>query len=242
MQITARTSAIEKLRRLRLFRPSEEVAPIPIRRDPIKRGFDILFSSAVLVTLSPLLLAVGLCVKLTSPGPILFFSKRLGRGGKVIECVKFRTMFQDAEERLQDLLKTDEGLRLEWEVFQKFKQDPRITSIGKFLRKTSLDEMPQFWNVLKGDMSVVGPRPPTLMGAPDQYLQEIQLVYGEAAWKILTVRPGITGIWQISGRSKIPMEERRKLEANYAENRTFWKDLVVIAKTVPAVLFSRGAF
>jgi undecaprenyl-phosphate galactose phosphotransferase len=151
-------------------------------------------------------------------------------------------MYRDAETRLWHLLQTEPALRKEWDIYQKLKDDPRITPIGKFLRKTSLDEFPQFWNVLKGDLSVVGPRPPALMGAPEQFLQEIRLVYGDSTKKILTVRPGITGVWQISGRSKIPLKEKRKIEEEYALNRTFWKDLVVIAKTIPAVVFSRGAF
>jgi len=151
-------------------------------------------------------------------------------------------MFADAEIRLHSLLQTEPVLRKEWEIFQKFKDDPRITPIGKFLRKTSLDEIPQFWNVLRGDLSVVGPRPPTLVGPPQHYLHEIRQLYGPSANLILSVRPGITGLWQISGRSQIPMQERVKIEAEYAETRNFWFDLVVIAKTIPAVFFSKGAF
>ena len=151
-------------------------------------------------------------------------------------------MFADAESRLHYLLQTEPNLKKEWDTFQKFKVDPRITPIGKFLRKTSLDEIPQFLNVLMGDLSVVGPRPPTLVGPPQHYLQEIRKLYGPSANLILSVRPGITGLWQISGRSQIPMQERVKIEAEYAESRNFWFDLVVIAKTIPAVFFSKGAF
>jgi len=150
-------------------------------------------------------------------------------------------MYKDAEERLHHLLNTDAAFRAEWDAFQKVKLDPRITPIGRFLRKTSLDEIPQFWNVLRGDLSVVGPRPPTLLGPQDQFLQEIGLLYGESTAKILSVRPGITGVWQISGRSQLTFEQRRKLEENYADTRTFWKDLWVIFKTIPAVFLSRGA-
>jgi undecaprenyl-phosphate galactose phosphotransferase len=151
-------------------------------------------------------------------------------------------MFMDAETRLHHLLQTEASLRAEWETFQKFKDDPRITPVGKLLRKTSLDEIPQFWNVLVGELSVVGPRPPTLLGPPECYLDELRKLYGPSADLILTVRPGITGLWQISGRSQIPMLERAKIEARYAESRNFWTDLVVIAKTIPAVFFSKGAF
>lgn len=219
-----------------------EEQEIPIRRDPLKRGFDILFSSLCILLLSPLFLTLAILIRCTSKGPIFYRSKRLGRGGSMIECLKFRTMYTNAEQRLIELLRTDSKLRTEWETYQKFKCDPRITPIGRLLRKTSLDEIPQFWNVLKGDLSIVGPRPPTLLGPPDQFLREIRTVYGDAAFNILSVRPGITGVWQISGRSEIPLDVRRQMEEEYAISRTFWTDLVVIAKTVPAVLFSKGAF
>lgn len=212
------------------------------QQDRLKRAFDIVFSGAVLVLFSPIFLSIGAAVLITSPGPVIYGSKRLGQAGKAIECYKFRTMYKDADVQLQKLLASNREMQREWEIYQKLKTDPRITPIGRFLRKTSLDELPQFWNVLKGDLSVVGPRPPTLVGPPENFLKEIKLVYGDAAWKILTVKPGITGVWQISGRSQISMEERKKMEINYAETRTFWKDLVVICKTIPAVLFSRGAF
>lgn len=151
-------------------------------------------------------------------------------------------MFWDADERLKQLLNSNEELRSEWEQFQKLKNDPRITLIGQFLRKTSLDEWPQFWNVLKGDLSIVGPRPPVLIGPPDRFAEEIRKWYGIKMDKILSVRPGLTGVWQISGRSEIPFDERVRIEELYAETRTFWKDLVLILKTIPAVIFSRGAY
>jgi len=212
------------------------------RNDPLKRAFDIVFSSVFLLASFPLFLLLAVLVRCTSKGPVFFKSRRLGQCGKIIECLKFRTMYKDAEERLHHLLESNSAFRSEWDAFQKVKTDPRITPIGRFLRKTSLDEIPQFWNVLKGELSVVGPRPPTLLGPPDHYVQEIYLLYGERTAKILSVKPGITGLWQISGRSQISFEDRCKLEEHYVENRTFWLDLSVILKTVPAVLFSRGAF
>jgi|SRR5579872_2745089 len=212
------------------------------QRDPLKRIFDIVFSCLFLTFFFPVFLTLIFLVRFTSKGPVFFKSRRLGQKGKIIECLKFRTMYEDAEERLHHLLDTDSLFRAEWETFQKVKSDPRITPIGRFLRKTSLDEIPQFWNVLRGDLSVVGPRPPTLLGPPENFLQEISLLYGARTAKILSVKPGITGLWQISGRSQISFEDRCKLEAHYVENRTFWLDLAVILKTVPAVLFSRGAF
>jgi exopolysaccharide production protein ExoY len=227
----------------RLVRPQPpDFLEIAIRHDPLKRVFDILFSSAVIVLFSPVFILIALLVKLTSPGPILYKSVRLGRGGKVIYCWKFRSMFHDADERLNQLISSNPRLRAEWEQFQKLKKDPRITMIGQFLRKTSLDEWPQFWNVLKGDLSIVSPRPPVLMGPPDQFAEEIRKWYGVSAGKILSIRPGLTGVWQISGRSEISFDERVRLEEVYAETRSFWKDVILIIKTIPAVLFSKGAY
>lgn len=214
----------------------------PIRHDPLKRIFDLFFSLLCLLMASPLLLLIAVILKVTSPGPIFYRSPRLGRGGKIIHCLKFRTMYLDAETRLYEILKTNSRLRQEWNAFQKLKNDPRVTPFGKFLRKNSLDELPQFLNVLFGDLSVVGPRPPTLLGPPSQYLDEIRNLYGSSTSKILSIRPGITGVWQISGRSQIPFQERVKMEERYASEQNLWTDLVVIIKTIPAVLFSKGAF
>lgn len=215
--------------------------PIFIRRDPLKRAFDILFSLAVLIFTSPLFLILTLFVRCSSKGPIFFKDRRLGRGGEMIDCYKFRTMHPNAQDRLIELLKTNAVLQTEWNTFRKIKLDPRITPIGRFLRRTSLDELPQFWNVLKGDLSVVGPRPPTLLSSPDQFLEEIKAIYGDKAPIILSVRPGITGVWQTSGRSKISSQQKAAMEASYAETRTFLQDLILIFKTIPAVLLSRGA-
>ena len=241
MQSTITSSGVARLRQLRDL-GIEKPWIVSVRHDPLKRMFDIAFSLCFLLAASPLFLILIFLVRTTSPGPIFYKSRRVGRAGKVIECWKFRSMYKDAEERLHHLLDSDEQFRAEWEAFQKVKDDPRITLIGSFLRKTSLDEIPQFWNVLKGDLSVVGPRPPTLLGPPEHFLDEIRVLYGERAGVILSVRPGITGAWQISGRSQIPFEERCRIEEQYAKSRTFWADLLLIAKTIPAVIFSRGAF
>jgi undecaprenyl-phosphate galactose phosphotransferase len=143
-------------------------------------------------------------------------------------------MYRDADERLKVMLRADPSLKEEWETYWKLKNDPRITKVGKFLRKTSLDEFPQFWNVLKGDLSVVGPRPVTL--------DEIEKYYGEKAEKILSLRPGVTGLWQTSGRSLIAFDERVRLEESYVDSRSFLFDLKLIAKTVPTLFNSKGAF
>jgi undecaprenyl-phosphate galactose phosphotransferase len=151
-------------------------------------------------------------------------------------------MYFDADQRLKNLLQSNMSFLKEWETFQKVKNDPRITPLGYYLRKTSLDELPQLWNVLKGDLSLVGPRPPTLMGPKEEFLKEISLLYGDKASTILSVRPGITGIWQISGRSHISFSERCKMEENYALNHSLFKDLMILIKTIPVVFSSRGAF
>ena len=219
-----------------------EFLSIAIRHDPVKRIFDIAFSAFVLLLSSPIILILALLVKATSPGPVYYKSIRLGRAGRVIYCWKFRSMYHNADERLGHLLASDPTIRSEWEQYQKLKNDPRITPIGQFLRKTSLDEWPQFWNVFKGDLSIVGPRPPVLFGPPESFAEEIRKWYGPSTNKILAVRPGLTGVWQISGRSEISFDERVRLEEMYAETRTFKKDLILILKTIPAVLFSKGAY
>lgn len=143
-------------------------------------------------------------------------------------------MKANAEEILEDLLKKDPILKEEWLKFWKLKNDPRITSIGRFLRKTSLDEFPQFWNVLKGNLSVVGPRPVVQ--------EEITRYFGKSAAKVLSVRPGITGLWQVSGRNNLSMEERVKMESDYIDQKSFFFDLKIILKTIPVMLFSKGAY
>ncbi len=206
-----------------------------------KRVFDVFFSAVFLIFTSPLLILIATLISLTSKGAPLYRSMRLGAHGKMISCLKFRTMVQDADKKLEEILLSDVEKHEEWKVYQKLKQDPRITWIGKFLRRTSLDEAPQFWNVLKGDLSIVGPRPLTLL-SPGDPLEQVQSIYGGNTDLILSVKPGITGIWQVSGRSHISLQERQKMEANYVLKRTFWTDLIVIAKTIPAVIFSKGAF
>lgn len=240
-QATATSKELQLLYDLQKIASTEKPLVIQPRHLPLKRAFDILFSSLFLIGFSPVYLLLSLLVKVSSKGPIFYKSRRIGRGGVVIECWKFRTMHKDAEVRLSKLLQEDPKFREEWLLFQKVERDPRISPIGAFLRKTSLDELPQFWNVLKGDLSVVGPRPPTLVGPLEDSLDEIHLLYKDKAATILSVRPGITGIWQVSGRSKIPFEKRCTMEEEYAKTATFRTDLKIIFKTIPAIFFSKGA-
>jgi len=199
-----------------------------------KRIFDILFSLGAILFFLPLGLIIAMLIKLSSAGPIFYSSKRVGKDGQPIYCWKFRTMYQDSDKKLLELLNENPELKQEWDTYYKLKDDPRVSGIGKILRKTSLDELPQFWNVLGGSLSVVGPRPVTE--------EEIQKYFGEKASKILSVRPGLTGIWQTSGRSLLTFEERIRLEESYIEMQSLIFDLKIICKTIPMIFISRGAF
>ncbi|HEX2579411.1 MAG TPA: sugar transferase [Rhabdochlamydiaceae bacterium] len=199
-----------------------------------KRVFDVLFCLGAMAFFLPIGLIMALLIKLTSPGSIFYSSKRVGKDGQPIFCWKFRTMHQDADKKLFQLLSENPKLKREWDTYFKLKDDPRVSTIGKILRKTSLDELPQFYNVLKGDLSVVGPRPVTE--------EEIQKYFGSKASKILSVRPGLTGIWQTSGRSLLTFEERIRLEESYIDRQSLSLDLRIICKTIPAMFFTKGAF
>lgn len=206
----------------------------PVRHYPFKRAFDIVFSLCALVIGSPIFLLVALFVRFSSKGRVIYSHERIGRGGKAFRCYKFRTMYRDADQRLKDILAKNPDLKEEWERKHKLSKDPRVTPIGAFLRKTSLDELPQFWNVLKGDLSVVGPRPVVKA--------EVQRFLGFRAPLILSVRPGLTGIWQVSGRSNTSYEERLAMDEEYIAKQSLFLDLKLILRTVPAMVFTRGAY
>lgn len=173
-------------------------------------------------------------IRKVSSGPIFYSHERIGRGGKKFRCYKFRTMYEDADARLQELLEANPVLAQEWRTTRKLKNDPRIMPIGKILRKTSLDELPQFWNVLKGDLSIVGPRP--LVAC------EVVSYLGDKASKILSVRPGLTCIWQVSGRNDVSYDTRILLDEQYIDTQSLLLDLKLIIRTIPSMLFSKGAY
>ena len=200
-----------------------------------KRLFDVIFSLLILILFFPVYLLLALLIALSSSGPIFYVQKRVGKNYKPFVCIKFRTMVSNADEILMEMMETSSQLRQEFEDNFKLKQDPRITRIGRFLRLTSLDEFPQFWNVLKGDMSVVGPRPLVAEELPK---------YGCHIEKILTIRPGITGLWQVSGRNDIPYPRRVQIDLYYANFHNFWLDLWVIVKTIGVVIVPKknGAY
>ena len=196
----------------------------------VKRIFDIIIAAILLVLLIPVFVGVAIAIRLEDPGPILFKQTRVGRWGELFTMWKFRSMFTDAEERKKELMEQNE---MEGGVLFKMKDDPRITKVGRIIRKTSIDELPQLWNVLKGDMSLVGPRPP-VPAEVDQYSLSDR--------RRLEVIPGITCIWQISGRSDIPFDQQVELDAQYIESQSFWTDIKILLKTVPALLFGAGAY
>jgi len=195
-----------------------------------KRLFDIVVAAILLILLIPFFLTVALLIRLDSKGPFLFYQQRVGKQGKLFKMWKFRSMYADAEERLKELKKNNE---MKGGVLFKMKQDPRITRVGRFIRKLSIDELPQLWNVLKGEMSLVGPRPPL----PNEVAQ-----YTPYQYQRLMIKPGITCIWQISGRSKIPFEQQVEMDLEYIEKQSFWLDIVILLKTIPAVLKANGAY
>lgn len=205
-----------------------------IKRSPLKRAFDILFSFSSLVLCIPVFALIALAIRLTSRGPVIYSHERIGRGGKPFKCFKFRTMYPDADARLHDLLSACPVLHNEWMQTRKLKLDPRVMPIGRILRKTSLDELPQFWNVLKGDLSIVGPRP--LVSS------EVVGYLGDKAAKILSVRPGLTCIWQVSGRSDISYSRRIQLDEEYIDTQSFLLDLKLILRTIPSMVFTKGAY
>lgn len=199
----------------------------------MKRGFDIIFSLATLMLFAPLFLFLFLLVKLTSKGPAFYFSERVGKKGKKITCTKFRSMKIGAEYSLNNLLENS-SLNKEWSQYHKLKKDPRITKIGYFLRKTSLDELPQFFDVLRGDLSIVGPRPLSI--------SEIQKFSGPKIDAMLGVRPGITGLSQTQGRNLLSIEERIDLEQSYIQKQNLFIDLWIIIKTIPQIITCKGAY
>ncbi|MBO7327331.1 MAG: sugar transferase [Lentisphaeria bacterium] len=195
-----------------------------------KRFMDILLAIMIIIIGSPLFLLTALLVKVTSPGPIIFSQVRVGKYGRHFKFYKFRSMYIDAEARKAELLKHNESGD---GVIFKMKHDPRITPVGRFIRKFSIDELPQLFNVLLGDMSLVGPRPP---------LPSEVKTYSIEERKRLNITPGITCIWQVSGRSELPFQQQIALDKQYIASRSAWKDFLILLKTIPAILTGKGAW
>ena len=200
----------------------------------VKRSFDVVMSIALLPLLVLPMLLISLLIRIGSPGRAIFSQERIGKGGRAFRCYKFRTMYDDAEERLNGLLQDDPEAKSRWEQYWKLSDDPRVTKVGRFLRTTSLDELPQIFNVLRGEMSFVGPRPVTQ--------DEIDFHYREMAELCFSVLPGITGLWQVSGRSNTSYGYRIALDSWYVRNWNLWLDIVILFKTVKIVVKREGAF
>ncbi|WP_019866108.1 sugar transferase [Methylovulum miyakonense] len=196
----------------------------------VKRLIDIIASLILMFLLTPLFLVIMALIYKSSPGPVFYKQTRVGRWGKLFTMWKFRSMYLDAGERLKEIMAQNE---MTGGVIFKMKNDPRIFPVGKFIRKASIDELPQLWNVLKGDMSLVGPRP-ALPSEVNQYSLEDR--------RRLEVIPGITCIWQVSGRSNIPFPQQVQLDVQYIQSQSVWMDIKLLLQTIPAVLLSRGAY
>lgn len=196
------------------------------------RVIEILFVGFIIVLTFPLWIAIAILIKMESKGPVFFIQERIGKDLKKFKMYKFRTMYMDQEERLRKYLERNQKAKKEWEKYRKMRGfDPRVTKIGKFLRKFSLDEIPQFINVIKGEMSIVGPRP---------YLEEEIHYIPQEAYEIFKIKPGITGPWQTSGRNKIPFNERVNIEREYVNKRRFVKDIMYIFKTINSIVNGEG--
>ncbi len=226
------------------------------QRDPLrhfmKRSFDIVVSLLILLIIWPILILLAVIIKLDSPGPAIFSQKRLGFNWQTFTCFKFRTMHQNAEQVLREVLESDPALKKEWEQYFKLKRDPRVTRIGKILRATSLDELPQLINVIKGEMSLVGPRPKLLYNLDLYNLENLESSLEQYGLELkdlrelfdttLEVRPGITGLWQVAGRSDMDFVSAMFLEAFYVRNWTLILDISISVRTVGAVFQRRGAY
>lgn len=199
----------------------------------MKRSADVAIALFLCVILSPLFVFTAAAIALTSRGPLVFGHERVGLGGRSFRCWKFRTMCEDADRVLAGHLATNPAARREWQETRKLKRDPRVTALGRVLRQYSVDELPQLLNVLAGDMSLVGPRP-----IVDEELRH----YGPQAQHYLAVRPGITGLWQVSGRSDTDYVERVDLDVKYVETLCFWTDVSILVRTIPAVMGARGSY
>jgi len=217
--------------------PPEDVALMEVR-DPlgrplavmVKRAFDIAVSGLAVLALSPVLALLMLAIR-SDGGPAVYRQPRIGKDGRVFQCLKLRSMVQDADARLEALLKADKAAAEEWRAYQKLTHDPRITPVGRIVRKLNLDELPQLINVLRGDMSLVGPRP-----MMDTQTDE----YGERLAAYIRMRPGITGLWQTNGRNATTFAERARLDAWYVRNWSLWRDFVILVRTLRELVVSSG--
>lgn len=212
----------------------EQVAPLRSPYTATKRALDVLGAIVLAVVFSPLILAIVIVALIRrEPGSVIYKHRRIGQGGHAFECLKFRTMVPNADQVLRELLERDPAIRAEWVRDHKLRCDPRVTRLGRFLRRTSLDELPQLWNVMQGEMSLVGPRP---------VVRDELLRYGRNARAYLSAKPGITGLWQVKGRNDINYRSRVVLDTYYVRNQNLLLDLYILSKTTRVVLGRSGAY
>lgn len=199
----------------------------------LKRVFDIMFATVFLLVSFPALILLSIALQIDSPGRLFFVQQRVGRGGRMFNCYKFRTMHEDAERLLEELLANSPEAKREWDMDHKLRNDPRVSRLGGIVRKLSLDELPQLLNILSGEMSVVGPRP---------IVRAEILKYGSFFSDYCAVKPGLTGLWQVSGRNDVSYDERVQLDCEYTRRASFLFDMNIVLKTVPAVLGAKGSY
>lgn len=208
-------------------------ATYAVHSSAVKRAMDLAFAVPVLIFVAPLLMLIYALVKVFDPGPALFTQMRVGRDGREFMVYKFRTMRVDAEARLAELLEKNPRAAAEWARFQKLRNDPRVTTLGRILRKSSLDELPQLLNILRGEMSVIGPRPVTAAEMAR---------YGADVPYYTAVRPGVLGLWQVKGRNRLTYPERVALDVQYVKTWSIWQDFKIVAMAIPVVLLGLGAY
>ena len=199
----------------------------------IKRPVDFLVSSLIVVLLLPFLIIIAILIKLDTRGSVFYSCSRLGKDGRTFRFYKFRSMYNGAPKRLKEMMQRDPRISGEYLAYHKLQRDPRVTRVGRILRRFSLDELPQLWNIIKGDMSLIGPRP---------YLPEERSDLGESEVSILAVRPGLTGLWQVSGRNRLGFDQRIELDAQYVIDWSLKLDIRILARTIPVVIKGDGAY
>jgi exopolysaccharide production protein ExoY len=204
-----------------------------VQNSVLKRVLDLLVTTVAVIFLSPLLVLIYALLKVFDPGPALFTQLRVGKDGQTFTVYKFRTMRVDAQARLDHLLANDASAAGEWARYQKLRNDPRVTLLGRFLRRSSLDELPQLLNILRGEMSVIGPRPVT---SAEVHRYGVDYPY------YVAVRPGVLGLWQVSGRNRLTYPERIALDVRYVRTWTIWADLAILLRAIPVVLLGKGAY
>jgi Undecaprenyl-phosphate galactose phosphotransferase WbaP len=204
-----------------------------IQNSALKRALDFVMAALAVVFLSPLLILIYALLKIFDPGPALFTQLRVGKDGKTFTVYKVRTMRTDAQVRLDQLLANDPNAAAEWSGYQKLRNDPRVTRLGSFLRRSSLDELPQLLNIVRGEMSLIGPRPVT---SAEVHRYGIDYPY------YVAVRPGVLGLWQVSGRNRLTYQERIALDVRYVRTWTIWTDISILVRAIPVVLLGKGAY